>query len=222
MNKFELAQDINAEALFNTNTELLKSKGHLFYKYLQANIAEVKENKRDSFHIGSAFYFYRMVIDDNKENIEYKFSILTAYINLFEALSYRDLQSIIAAYRLHILLVSEQDFFKPKMMSFTGESLEVIFSIEIDKLNKMLNKMYFLLQYCLFQYCQEDHGRIIWKGLHEKERQTFENMYKQFQYKYNISEFDNDRYFKLGYELLTALHKELCDNLQIFTHWGVL
>lgn len=114
MDKFNLAQEITTEALFNHDMERLKLKGHQFYKYLQTNTSEVKGNERDSFHIGSAFYFYRTVLDDHKEDVEYKFSILTAYINLFESLVYRDLQSIIAAYRLHILLVSEKDFFYPK------------------------------------------------------------------------------------------------------------
>lgn len=104
-----------------------------------------------------------------------------------------------------------------------GESLEVVFSIEPDDLKNMFDKCYFVLQYCLFMYCSEDLGRIIFKGLQEKERQTFENIYQQYQHKYKISEFSDDKYFKAGCELLNALYHELCNNyLQCFDRFGSL
>lgn len=60
MDKFALAQKINISAEFNQHEEL-SLKGHEFYEYLYNNVQEIKNNGRHSFHIGSAFYFYRTV-----------------------------------------------------------------------------------------------------------------------------------------------------------------
>lgn len=222
MDKFNLAQEIVMEATHNGCTETLKSEGHQFYKYLETNVSEIKGNGRHSFHIGNAFYFYRAVLTD-KKSIEYKLSLLIAYINLYEALQYQDTQSIIAAYRLHILVASEKSFFEPKMMTFMGKTIGELLDTPSNEINVSLRELYFTLQYCLFQFCQESKSPIAWDCLQKSEKQNFESIYKEFQQKHKMSDFNNDEYFKLGCKLLNAMYKVMSENdLQKFEFLGVL
>lgn len=221
MDKFNLAQEIVIEATHSGCTDTLKSKGHQFYKYLETNVSEIKGNGRHSFHIGNAFYFYRTVLTD-KKSIEYKLSLLIAYINLYEALQYQDIQSIVAAYRLHILIASEKSFFEPKMMTFMGKTVGEILDTPPNEINASLRKSYFALQYCLFQFCQESKSPIAWECLQKSEKQNFESIYKEYQQKYKISDFNNDKYFELGNKLLNALYKVMIESdLQQFEFLGV-
>ena len=210
MDKFALAQKINISATFNQHEELCL-RGHEFYEYLNDNVKEIKNNGRHSFHIGSAFYFYRTV-QKNKEDFEHRFSNLVAYINLYEALAFGDMQSITAAYRLHILLIEEKNFFEAKLLKFTGKSVGEILDTDPNEIEKLLKKFLFTLQYYLFRYCQDSASPCAWQCLSENERQTFECIYKQFQQRYKISDFTNDTYSNLGKKISDILYEELSEN----------
>lgn len=209
MDKFALAQKINISVSLN-HYEELRLKGHEFYEYLNNNVQEIKNNGKHSFHIGSAFYFYRTT-QENKNDFEYKFSILVAYINLYDALTFGDIQSIVAAYRLHILLIEEKNFFEPRLLKFTGKSVGEILDDDSNEVKNILNKFLFTQQYYLFKYCQST-SPIAWQSLLEFERKSFERIYKQFQQRYKISDFTNDTYSNLGKKVSDSLYKELSEN----------
>ena len=150
MDKFDISQSINISANSNNIEEVIE-KGKNLCDYLMQNISEVKNNGRVSFHIGSALYFYQKALTD-KSNTEFKFTLSSSVINLYESLQFRDVQSLMAAYRLHLLIMSNIDFFKKTMMHFIGTPNK-LFEMSSEDINKYISGFIYHLEYGLFSYC---------------------------------------------------------------------
>lgn len=201
MDKLELTEAVITAKISN-EIDNLKNYGKKLCNLFEECPDELYDNKRRAFHIGTAFYFYRSVLKD-KEELHYKFSIIAAYLNLFDSLQYQDGQSLVAAYRLHILTMEEKQFFDTRMLSLIG--LNELFSMDTDEVNKLQKKFYFTLQYCLFNYCKDQPLGYI--GLLDEEKKTFENIYKQYRIRYKDTNFNNQQYIDLGRKLLNSLYE---------------
>lgn len=224
MDKFQIAQEIGIAATLTSEIDTVKAKGQELCSYLQGHTDEIKHNARHSFHIGSAMYYYRTTFrEGEKDSTNYKFTLLAAYVNLFESLSYQDMQSVIGAYRLHILMATETtNYFKPHLMKLLGMSLNDLFESAPDVITKKLNRLFYAAQYSLFYYCQESHSPIAWNALTNKEKKCFEQLYSNFQNLHKISNFKDDKHCEIGIKVLNALYNILCDQVQVYESLGVL
>lgn len=219
MDKFEISQSIHLALLQSDGENIIRSKGHELYSYLEENTHEIKGNGRHSYHIGTAMYIYQDYIQDT-DSIEYKLTRLIAYVNLFEGLSYQDSQSVIGAYRLHILLDKERDFFYKRLMGFLGKSVGEILDTEPDEIREKLDKLFYSIQYTLFMYCSQDPSSF--NALNDADKAKFNLLYNRFIKKYPISVFDNDETFKKGSEVFRGLYKDLSEEyLQQYEFLGI-
>lgn len=223
MDKFQIAQSIHLAVSQADGENIICSKGHELCSYFQNNTNEVKGNGRNSYHIGTAMFFYKDYINQNTDSIEYKFTRLVAYVNLYEALSFQDTQSVIGAYRLHILLDKERDFFRTQLMMFLGLSLDKILNADSDEITKKINKLFYSIQYSLFMYCRSSQESFSFEALNANEKKKFSLIYDRFQEQYGISDFNDDETFKTGSKILNELYKELCENhLEQYDFLGIL
>lgn len=219
MDKFACSQSIHLALLQSDGEKIIRSKGHELCAYLIENTHEIKGNGRHSYHIGTAMYIYLDYIKDTN-SLEYKFTRLISYVNLFEGLAYQDSQSVIGAYRLHILLDKERDFFCKRLMGFLGKSVGEILDTEPDEIKENINKLFYLIQYTLFMYCSQDPSSF--QALSDTDKNKFNLLYNRFDKKYSISVFDNDEKFKKGSEVLRELYKDLSEGyLEQYEFLGV-
>lgn len=219
MDKLNTAQNINIAATLTNNIDTICSEGNKLYSFLENNINEITRNKRSGFHIGSAMYFYKNYIDKEKDSIKYKLVTLIAYVNLYESLAFRDIQSVIGAYRLHMLLVDEKQFFRDRLR--LQWSLDELLNMDADVLSATISTLIYSIQYALFAYCrQTSYG---WTALSTTERKKFERIYHQFKGNAKTYDFNDDSIFKTGFDMLNYLYKFICENdLQYYETLGVL
>lgn len=209
MDKFNLAQEINILADPNLNGGFdainVKKKGSSFCQLFKDNPEDITNNERTSFHIGSAMYFYLKTIFNEKESQEYKFALLVASINLYEALKFGDVQSVISAYRLHLMLVHNPGFFEPIIMGLTNDSIGSMLSRDSEEIMKDVRKFMSHIEYNLFMYCLQDGVQMAWLVLHKEERAEFQKLYAEFTKRYKIDNFNNNTLFDRGNKWLNAL-----------------
>lgn len=207
MDKFSIALDIINNVSIGNNDVAL-SKGKELYKFFEDYPSEIINNEMQSFHIGSAFYFYRKIINVNEDSLEKKLSIMISFANLYKSLAYNNMQTLIAAYRLHILLAEERHFFEHRLMGFVVSLHDFLSGNHVD-VKKKIDKLYFAMQYCLFKFSQGNANPIAWTSLDKEERQAFENIYKQFKIKHSICDFGSDENFRIGNKVLNALYTQI-------------
>lgn len=223
MDKYQIASEINLAVSYTNDADVISSAGNKLYSYLADNVDEIIGNQRHAYHIGSAMYFYRDYIVDKKDDIEHKLTTLIAYVNLFESFLFQDVQSIIGAYRLHILLVEENTFFHSRILSLLGLSFNELFNMDSNEVVKKTDKLLFSAQYALFKYCRDSECSYAFGALNNSEKMKFEQIYSQFQKKYGISVFNNDEIFELGLKVIEQLYRNLCDDdLQQFNYLGAI
>lgn len=222
MELFKIAQSINLAVGRPNEAIVIKQEGQKLYLHLKQNTNEIKGCNRNSFHIGSAMYFYKNYIDKENDTTNHKLATLMAYVKLYESISYQDLQSLIGAYRLHILLIDEKDFFCPKLMNLLLSSIEELFiNDSMNKISKELDKLYFAAQYTLFYYCSDDPG--IFREMNIAEKEKFEQIYALFKTEHKICKFENKNIIELGIKVLKFLYETLCeDSLSQFESLGTL
>lgn len=227
MDNFNLVQEINILANPSLNGEVdvtnVKKKGNSLCQHFKDNPEDITNNGRTSFHIGSAMYFYLKTISNEKESQEYKFALLVASINLYEALKFGDIQSVVSAYRLHLVLVHNPEFFEPIILRLTNDSLASMLSKAPEESKKDIRKFMSHIEYCLFMYCQQDGAQMGWQTLHKKEKVEFQNVYAEYTKRYKIDEFNNNTLFDRGNKWLNALISVLIkDKLQSYNFLGVI
>ena len=227
MDYFKLAQEINILADPNIkggfDVTNVKNKGNIFCRYFKDNAEDITNNERASFHIGSAMYFYLKTISNEKESQEYKFALLVASINLYEAFKFGDIQSVVSAYRLHLILVHNPEFFNTVILSLINDSAASLLSKDSEENTKGIRKFMSYIEYCLFMYCQQDGAQIGWLALHDEEKIEFQNMYAEFMKRYKVENFDNITLFDRGNKWLNALINTLINNnLESYKFLGVI
>lgn len=222
MELFEIAQNINLAVGQPNESTIINKEGQKLYLRLKQNTNEIKGCNRHSFHIGSAMYFYKNYIDRENDKTNHKLATLITYVKLYESISYQDLQSLIGAYRLHILLIEEKDFFYPKLMNLLLSSIEELFNDDsMKKISKQLDKLYFAAQYTLFYYCSDDPG--MFRAMNITEKEKFEQIYALFKKEHKICKFENKNIIELGIKVLKFLYDTLCeDSLSQFECLGTL
>lgn len=227
MDNFNLAQEINILADSNLNGGFdvtnVKKKGSSFCQHFKDNPEDITNNGRTSFHIGSAMYFYLKTISSEKESQEYKFALLVASINLYEALKFGDCQSVVSAYRLHLILVHNPEFFKPIILGLINDSFASMLSKDPEENKKDIRKFMSHIEYSLFMYCQQDGAQMGWLVLHKEEKTEFQNIYVKFTKRYKIENFNNNTLFDRGNKWLNALISDLIKNkLESYKFLGVI
>ncbi|MBR5823192.1 MAG: hypothetical protein IKY67_03520 [Paludibacteraceae bacterium] len=207
MNISEIAQKINLAVKQPNESVVINEEGQKLYLCLQQNINKIKGRNKDSYHLGSAMYFYRNYINKENESTKYKLMTLMAYIKLYESISYQDLQSLFGAYRLHILLVEEKEFFNIRLMRSLISSLDDLFSDNFMEISKKIDKLFYAMQYTLFYYCSDDPG--MFRAMDESEKEKFEQIYASFKKEYKICKFENKNTIELGIKTLKFLYETL-------------
>lgn len=222
MDIFKSAQKILFAAKPLKESTIIKKEGEILYSYLEKNISEITGCNRNSIHLGAAMYFFKDYVEKESDSTKHKLTTLIAYIKLYESISYQDLQSLIGAYRLHILLVDEKDFFYPKLMRLLVSSLNELFEVDNMKIRKQLDKLFYAAQYALFYYCMGEPIHIF-KTLNTSEQEKFEKIFATFKKEHKVFKFDDKNTIELGFKTLNSLYKMLYESdLQNFAHFGRL
>ncbi|MGM9825477.1 MAG: hypothetical protein ACI3Z8_03465 [Paludibacteraceae bacterium] len=224
---FKIAQEINmlaTSSLGGFDVVNVKKKGSGFCQHFKDNPEDVTNNGHNSYHIGSAMYFYLKTISNEKESPEYqeyRFALLVATINLYEALEFGDIQSMISAYRLHLVLVQNPNIFEPIIMRLTNDSIASILSKDSEELKIDTKKVMFYIEYCLFMYCRQD-PQIGWLVLNDEEKVEFENVYAEFTQRYKTDNFNDNRFFVIGNKWLNAIISVLKKRLEGYKVIGLI
>lgn len=227
MDIFSLAQEINilANPVLNGEKDVtnIKKKGSTLCQYFKDHPEDIASNERTSYHIGSAMYFYSKTISNESESQEFKFALLVASIKLYGALKYGDVQSIISAYRLHLALINNPDFFEPIILELTNDSLASMLNKNHEESKKDIRKFMSYVEYCLFMFCQQDGAKIGWSSLLKEEKEEFQNIYTKYMQKYKIDDFNNQTFFNRGNKMLNALVNVLIEEkLQSYMFLGAI
>lgn len=225
MDTFDLAQEINILANPNLNSGFdvlnVKKKGCSFCQHFKDNPEYITNNGRHAFHIGSAMYFYLKTISDEKESQEYKFALLVTSINLYEALKFSNIQSVISAYRLHLVLVHNPEFFAPIILGLTNDSLASMLSKDSEESKKDIRKVMYHIEYCLFMYCQQAGAQMGWQVLYKEEKVEFLNVYTDFIKRYKTDGFNDNILCDIGSKWLNAIISVLIkDYLELYKFIG--
>lgn len=227
MDKFSLAQEINifADPMLNNGADMesVKKKGEILCQYFKDNPEDITNNGRTSYHVGSAMYFYLNTISNEEKSQEYRFALLVASVNFYEALKFGDAQSVASAYRLHLLLTQNSDFFIPVILQLTNESLGSILNKNKDEIDKDVRKFMSYVEYCLFMFCQQDGAQMGWLVLHKEEKDEFQRLYAKYVQRYKIEDFNNRKLFEIGNKWLNAIINVLIENkLQSYMFLGII
>ncbi len=193
--------------------EFLKRCDEL-YNYFHNHPNEIIRNSDDrlAFHVGSACYFANMTVNDNSSE-QYMLSSLSAFVNLYNALPFADMQACLAAHRL-FLLISKNDFMD------SGFSL-LHYDLQEEKHPlfcecKGANSLKVFAYNFLSQFLLGDESIVTMLSLREQEmfKQEFERI------KNHITKESSE--IKKGLIVMETLKKNYSSNINFFIQTGHL
>lgn len=193
------------------------------YEYFRKNLDKIVHNDELSYKIGSAFYFMGAIIND-KQSQEYKFAMLASFINLYKALSSKDIQASIAAHRLFLLITmdgkSEKPFFDLRLVAqlYHLEELLVPYPENHSKRISMLK--IFVYNY-LSQFINGYDSATL-SLLSSEEQGLFKKEYGNIQNRLEQNQQSRTVIIQKGSKVLSAISNELQEEIGGIKYLGII